>query len=1799
MIDKCLYEKVSREAAFLFLFLIGSLSALASFAKPDFAYPKTVQADASVVFDKSVASGDWNNALKASIQLSIAESLISQDNFMKGVENFEIIATKAPAPWRNLAYLIEGKMYAQLYQSKRWIFDSREVSADSISNNPMEWDKNLFKDKIEDLLIKSLQDSAHNNSLPISDIQTLLSDYGDAVKYGISVGDFIDMEAVEISGIFGNESQKQYLTYVNGKCENSNPGKEAYLTWFKYTNSPDRKVVLNQALEKFGDTKYATPFLLDKSFEGDTACYKELSAYMKKFPDCVDANAIKNRISSLLTQSLSFSCDGQYISGTDFTVKLKSRNLSKFNVLVLRLPDNQISKEIKLNEIAGLGKVVKSISCDINGLPAEEVERELIVSGLPQGVYTMVASTNADLSGLIKGVYSRRSVPTFLISDIALFTVNDTGKDKFGRLYVVDAKNQKPISGAKVQLTSTDRKQKRVLSLLTDKDGKVDVPKSGWDVSVVSGKNRIQERVWGFEQSRGKSGVSKNVKILTDLSLYHPGEKAQFVAIAYEENNRMLHTSEGNKILLKLRDPDWKDVDSLQLITDKSGRAVGEFVLPKTGKLGSYSISAILDNYQVGSTSLMVAEYKAPKFYIAANVEQKPTEISDSVNNVTVTIAGVIKNYSGVAEGNAKVQYVVQALPWRWGYVSGNDKISGECVANEKGEFTIELKSTELPVISNGYGREVATPYVVNISASNAAGETAEAAPLRFVIGEGKSIQATIPSRMEVEKKIVEFKVAILDPLGNQDEGEIFYQILNDNKAVVRSGSFKSPVFNCDVENLSSGRYKFKFALNDDFSVQNKDSEESEIILYRVDDKKPPISTPLWVPTKTIELEPNAKSVEIRFGSSFPGSWIFVQVADCDSILYSKCIENNGVMGSLRVNAPKSNSRLFVTLSGLHELKQEVCTVTLVPSEQVEPIVVKAVSFRDKITPNGKERWSFLFEKNGEAMRNLSVICVMSDKSLNAIQPFRWNFNPTNQIYYPNLNNISYNGYGRYNWYLQITQSQNLPTSPFSYPYIDQYGYTVYSGIRVRGGVMANGVEKVYNTSAKISLATVKDESYSQDSYAEVDMVKEAAAVEGDAGSSSPASQENVSRTAEQPLAFFKPCLQTNENGEMALEFEAPDFLGSWQFQMIGYSTDMKSVYWSKDIESSKPLMVRINYPRFLRIGDNARITSTIYNNSDTVVSASGRIEIFNPISKEITKTNRIESLRIEKNSSAIVDIEYQPTLGEPFGIRVVVESGKYSDGEQMLVPVFLSSELIKEGETYYFSPDQKEALINVSERLRKQKVEDRSLTLSFCADPLWECVKALPEIKTSETFNSLKVADNIFAIGLENKLITDNPRFVDVMNDYNLSKSQSDLDTSINQLGNLQQGDGGWSWCKGMRSSEFVTLRVLQMMGRLKVLGAMPKEVQNMTSKGLNYLDAKTIENVNKYQRTDYPFLSLLDYLWVRDQFDMSVSDAMLKRIIGNVVEAVRKDWKKLSIEQKSKAAVVLNAHGYPMVAREILESLRQYATVTPKGGMWFDNIRDMGNTPLAITCLTLDAYVKLQPESADVDQLRQWILLNKQTRNWGNGADAVNAIYSILNSGTKWISDNTPEVKVYVDGSELMVPTPEKYTGAFTVKLPVDANNVKVVRSGDAPAWGGVLMSYVAPIKDVKAYSSEDLKVEKQIVAPSTLKVGDKVRVNLIVTNKRAMDMVEIRDGLGAYLLPEDQLSGYYVSDGIWMYKEVGKSNVNLFIESLPKGTHVFSYECTVTHAGTYSEGLVSGQCVIYPVITAHSAGIIRSVE
>ncbi len=259
-----------------------------------------------------------------------------------------------------------------------------------------------------------------------------------------------------------------------------------------------------------------------------------------------------------------------------------------------------------------------------------------------------------------------------------------------------------------------------------------------------------------------------------------------------------------------------------------------------------------------------------------------------------------------------------------------------------------------------------------------------------------------------------------------------------------------------------------------------------------------------------------------------------------------------------------------------------------------------------------------------------------------------------------------------------------------------------------------------------------------------------------------------------------------------------------------------------------------------------------------------------------------------------------------------------------------------------------------------------------------------------------------------------------------------------------------------------------------------------------------------------------------------------------------------------------------------------------------------------LITTSRALEAYSEISPSAPAVDGLRQWLVLQKETEDWGANPYTVEVVEAILSSGSDWTESSAAPVFT-LGGKVIDVPVSENIQGLVT--LPLDApaasgKELKVEKSSAGPVWGGVVSQYVAPIKDVKSAQSMNLKIEKklyvvnntpngEILSEEDVKVGDKVRVTLTVTCDKDMDYVALIDERAACLEPSDQLSGYVVKDGLGVYREVRDTRTSFFIGFLPKGVNVISYDCYADRSGVYALGVASVQSQYSPLQSAHSAG------
>lgn len=1886
----------------------GKKSGTNTFQHPDFAYPRTVMANADVVLDGALKQNDYVAALRAAMQKNVAVGQISTDSCQSQIALFEDLAKRLPAPYGNLAVLMEATLYTQIYQSDRWQYNRRTLPSDNKPEDIKAWNRDIFSKKVCYLVSTSMTGMEDASSIPVDRIESIITNASDAIKQKMSIADFMTFQAADLLDNFsatgntiipfgygkasGNKKTEMSAMELRSRIldeaialhEKGEPS--ATLTELmakKYESLPDseQSTYLDNCVKRLWDTDYCAPLLgmqpYDLNDKINIAHYDSICSYIDRHPSAYNIDLLKQIKALYLNPSVRIETPVQIVAGNDVKVKFNVRNLQAFNILAVKVKNLNVENDIKADQLAANGTVVASKPVSVNRNKPFAYTDSVSFANLAPGAYVFVASTSTDIAGIIKFDNKGLRLSKTLVSGMAAILSWQRTDPESGRLYIVDAVNQQPLKGVKVTLTPPERRWNREklgkpVKAVTNDEGYIRIFSSDYILTATKGDDTYITNLW-MSFNRDSEKVRTEASLFTDLSIYHPGDTVCFAGVLWTVDGHDLKALADRRSEVVLYDANGQEKGKVSVLSDANGRFDGKFVLPADGLLGSYWIE-LSSNESYASRYFEVAEYKSPTFY----VETTGADSEFSVGDV-VKIKGKVMTYSGMPVAGAKVNFDVKYQPrFRFWFsrANGNANYGGETVTEADGSFTIELPTEGLRGTPYANGL-----YYLTVTATSPSGETQQAPSDMFSLGKGYEIISEVPERIELKgEKERKFSVKVLDVLGHPDRKTVYYRITtHKNGETVQTGSFTSPEFVLNQAALANpGDFDITFSLDPGFK-ENETSRNVTVntVLWRKESKVPPCETMLWIPEKTIVVPEGSKTADVEFGSSYPDSYILVVMSDTENVLKREWQKVSNENKKVRVTMPSGNNRLFVSFYAMRDLKNAIETVTLIPERQTQGVEIATESFRDRIEPGAREQWKFKFTLADKALSGIPVMAVMTNKALNALAPFSWSFNPYGGLYWNAAGSVNYE---IYNGNCINSVSGRIPSSfKISYyrvPVFEEYGRSMYGrsmySMKIRG---TRAMKQAMGANVVLEMA-VTDESSDSDKFEaaeeavpEAKMMGSAAGVtedNADAGSGSQPGKEETLREVECPIAFFMPNLTTDASGLADVDFESPNFNGTWQFQIMGWTPDMRGSVQSRDVIASKPVMVQMNAPRFVRSGDKVTVLATVYNNGDKTSALSGKMEVFNPLTGEILKTVNAAPADVLASASRVISIEFDvPSELSALGIRAYGYGFRHSDGEQTVIPVHPSSTPVVEATPFWMAPGQKSMTVKIPSSKKGSR-----LTLTYTDNPVWECVTALPSISNPTSDNVLAQTYALYGNAIAAGLMRENPdlktailafadprlsgdstlvsnleknsslktvalnntpwvrdaqsetlRMQSLVEYADPAKSASAISASVGRLKNAQRPDGGWSWCEGMPSSEFITGRVLLHLAMLKQMGYMPEGCEEMALKAIGYCDREIINEVKKAGAGRYPYASLLDYLYIRSSFANAETSADFRTIKSKALAAIEAEWKKSGIYAKATAAALLWRESRPAVARNILESLRQYATVTPEKGMWFDTLNSSfgGWNKLITTAQVLEAYNEIQPSAPAVDQLRQWLVVTKQTENWGDDRETAEVIHSILSSGTKWtVPASAPEVKVAgsvrngeaVDARTLVFPQTAYLTGSFTTEIDDASGYVQILRNGAGPAWGGIVAQYEQEIEDVKKFGTKGISITKALYSISTdsngtkavsgpLKVGDRVRVTLTITCDRDMEYVAVTDARSACLEPAEQVSGYSLSDGLWMYKEVRNDATNLFIPFIGKGTHIISYDCFVDREGEYSLGIAEAQSQYAPVFTAHSAGKVITVR
>ncbi len=475
----------------------------------------------------------------------------------------------------------------------------------------------------------------------------------------------------------------------------------------------------------------------------------------------------------------------------------------------------------------------------------------------------------------------------------------------------------------------------------------------------------------------------------------------------------------------------------------------------------------------------------------------------------------------------------------------------------------------------------------------------------------------------------------------------------------------------------------------------------------------------------------------------------------------------------------------------------------------------------------------------------------------------------------------------------------------------------------------------------------------------------------------------------------------------------------------------------------------------------------------------------------------------------------------------------------------------------------------------------------------------------------------------------------------FDLNKMSYELNLSLQKLQNMQLSDGGFTWFKGGRySNRYITQHIVAGMGHLKHLKVevADKNTAPMLKKALKYLDVQIQKDYERLlemaqnQKDKEAFLEnykpgafQIHYLYARSFFKDVPMAEETKKARDFYLKQAQKYWLDYHLYTQGLLALISHRNGDEQVAKDIIRSLDENSIKSDELGMyWKSNVAGWywNQAPIETQALLIEAFDEIDGDIQKIDEMRIWLLKNKQTNAWKTTKQTTEAVYALLLRGTAWLSlENEVKVKIgdiTINPARMPEIKTEAGTGYFKKSWPAEKikpemAQVTITKTGEGIAWGALYWQYfedldritnaqtpVAITKDlfIRRFTDTGEKIEK--VTPETvIKVGDLVRVRVEIKVDRDMEYVHLKDMRASGFEPLNVLSGYRWQDGLGYYESTRDASTNFFISHLRKGVYVFEYDLRANNAGSFPNGITTLQCMYAPEFSSHSKGIHVNIE
>jgi Bacterial Alpha-2-macroglobulin MG10 domain/MG2 domain/Alpha-2-macroglobulin family len=616
------------------------------------------------------------------------------------------------------------------------------------------------------------------------------------------------------------------------------------------------------------------------------------------------------------------------------------------------------------------------------------------------------------------------------------------------------------------------------------------------------------------------------------------------------------------------------------------------------------------------------------------------------------------------------------------------------------------------------------------------------------------------------------------------------------------------------------------------------------------------------------------------------------------------------------------------------------------------------------------------------------------------------------------------------------------------------------------------------------------------------------------------------------------------------------------------------------------------------------------------------------------------------------------------------------SDGEEATLPVLTNRMLVTESLPLYNAGIQEKSytfdkLLHSGE---SKTLVNQGLTVEYASNPAWYAVQSLPYLMEFPYECAEQTFNRFYSDAVASMIVTRSPLIKSVFGQWkasdtaalpsNLQKNEElksallretpwvmeaaseneqkkhiaflfdkealhrQLQSALTRLPQMQSENGGFSWFKGGPDDQYITQYILSGIGHLKKLEALPGEflagIREICRTAIPYTDRQIrydYDHLNRKRNPDLLTASEIQYLYMRSFFAEYAPAENSSVAIRYFRTQASRLWPRQNMFLRGMIALYLNRTGDPKTAREILASLKENATVSEDRGMFWAAVSGgyyWQQSPIETQALLIEVFDEIDPDRKAADQMKRWLLQQKQVQQWGTTRATADACYALLLKGSDWLAGN-PVVRIQTGDTIVSSESEKTEAGTGYFKHRISGNRVEpamghvrvsvsAASEKAAPGWGAVYWQYfeeldkITPAKTPLSVS-KSLFIEKNedrgpVLEPLTenreIHPGDKITVRLLIKSDRDMEYLHLKDMRAACFEPVSVLSGYQWRDGLGYYQTTHDESTSFFFDHLPAGTYMIEYSLFTTAPGHFSNGISTIGCMYAPAFSAHTEGI-----